>query len=72
MTVRRTKEFWYSIRVVEAGTHEEAIEKVIENDFEESHPYCDVVVPESEVKVGDVPRRTIVLNCLEGGTNIRK
>jgi len=40
---------YYSIRVVCATTHEEAIDKVIEQEFEESDDICDRVLTRSEL-----------------------
>jgi hypothetical protein len=40
---------YYSIRVVEAETLEEAIEKVELNHFEEGNSMCDRVLAEDEI-----------------------
>jgi len=44
---------WLSIRVVLANNEEQAVEQVVEGNFEETHPLCDVVLPASDVKVNN-------------------
>lgn len=41
---------YYSIRVVRAKTEEKAIEKICNEQFNESHELCDRVMSEEEIK----------------------
>ena len=38
-----------SIRVIEAKNEEEALEKVLSEDFDESHELCDKIIPLNEI-----------------------
>jgi hypothetical protein len=57
LTVRKQAAgpLWFSLRAVRANSEEDAVNKVIEEDFEEEHPLCDVVIPASQIKIKDQP-----------------
>lgn len=40
---------WYNIRIIEADSHEEAMEKISSQEFLEEHPLCDVVLTLSDL-----------------------
>lgn len=42
---------YFSIRVVSANSKEEALEKILSEEFNEDHPLCDKILDSSRVQV---------------------
>jgi hypothetical protein len=45
---------YYSIRVVEADSYDEAVQKVQDNEFDESDPMCDIIAEAEEVDTSKI------------------
>lgn len=50
---------YYSIRVIQAESIEQATIKVEENDFDENDTMCDKIIPESEVSFLDTTQSSL-------------
>ena len=52
---------YYNIRVVEASSQEEAVDKICDDDFLDQHDLCDVVLTISELlsKLDELPLKVL-------------